>query len=147
MQVLAVADRIEIAARRAHAATAGNRRLTHRDAFLAGAVVIRVVPDADLRRRLDDRREKRIARFRVGDAQRALATAKAIVALAGIAFHALEEGQDVGVAPAAVAHLRPGIEVPGLAADKHHSVNRAGTTEQFAARHREPSAVGARLGL
>src|SRR5438552_18261767 len=86
MQVLAVADRIEIAARRAHAAAPGNRRLTHRDAFLAGAVVIRVVPDADLRRRLDDRREKRIARFRVGDTQRALTTAKAIVALAGITF-------------------------------------------------------------
>ena len=147
MQVPAVADRIEIAARRAHAAAAGNRRLTHRDAFLAGAVVIRVVPDADLRRRLDDRREKRIARFRVGDAQRALATAKGIVALAGIAFHALEERQDLSVAPAAVAHLRPGIEVLGLAADKHHSVNRAGTAEQFAARHREPAAVGARLRL
>jgi hypothetical protein len=114
-------------------------------AWLAGAVVIRVVPDADLRRRLDDRREKRIAPFRVGDAQRALATAKAIVALAGIAFHALEEGQDLRVAPAAVAHLRPGIEVLGLAANKHHSVNRAGTAEQFAARHREPAAVGARL--
>src|SRR6516225_5886868 len=107
MQVLAVADRIEIAARRAHAATAGNRRLTHRDAFLAGAVVIRVVSDADLCRRLDDRREKRIARFRVGDAQRTLAAAKSIVALAGIAFHTLEERQDLCVAPAPVAKLRP----------------------------------------
>src|SRR6516162_5098010 len=56
MQVPAVANRIEIAARRAHAAAAGNRRLTHRDTFLAGAVVIRVVPDADSRCRLDDRR-------------------------------------------------------------------------------------------
>src|ERR1700719_3299954 len=54
LQVPAVADRIEIAACRAHAAAAGNRRLTHRDAFLAGAVVIRVLPDADLGRRLDD---------------------------------------------------------------------------------------------
>src|SRR5215475_3092186 len=104
MQVLAVADRIEIAMRRAHATAAGDSRLTHRDACLAGAVVIRVVPDADLRRRLDDRREKRIARLRVGDAQRAIATTKLIVALAGIAFHALEEGQDVTVAPTAVAH-------------------------------------------
>src|SRR5215470_2566001 len=125
MQVLAVADRIEIAVRRAHAAAAGNRRLTHRDAFLTGAVVIRVVPDADLRRPLDDRREKQIAWFRVGDAQRALAAAKGIVALAGIALHTLEEGQDLSVAPAAVAHLRPGVEVLGLATDKHHSVNRA----------------------
>src|SRR5216684_4796722 len=94
-----------------------------------------------------DRREQRIARFRVGDAQRALAAAKGIVALAGIAFHALEERQDLCVAPAPVAQLRPGIEVLGLAADKHHSVNRAGTAEQFAARHREPAAVGARLRL
>src|ERR1700747_1949855 len=132
MQVTAVADRIEIAVRGAHPAAAGNRRLTHGDAFLAGAVVIRVVPDADLRGRLDDRREKRIARFRVGDAQRTFATAKAIVALAGIAFHALEEGQDVGVAPTAVAHLRPGIEVLGLAADKYHSVDRAGAGEPVA---------------
>src|SRR5712675_3200082 len=99
MQVLAVADRIEIAARRAHAATASNRRLTHRDAFLADAVVIRVVPDADLRRRLDDRREKRIARFRVGDAQRAPAAAQGIIAGAGIAFHTLEERQNLSVAP------------------------------------------------
>src|SRR6202008_3466177 len=113
MQVPAVADRIEIAVRRTHAAAAGNRRLTHGDTGLAGAVLIRVVPDADLRRRLDNRREKRIARFRVGDAQRTLATTKPIVALAGIAFHALEEGQDVSVAPAPGAHLRPAIE--GLA--------------------------------
>ena len=147
MQVPAVADRIEIAAGRAHAAAAGNRRLAHRDACLAGAVVIRVVPDADLPRRLDDRRKERIARFRVGDAQRALPAAEGIVALAGIAFHALEEGQDLSVAPAAVAHLCPGIEVLDLAADKHHSVNRAGTAEQFAARYREPAAVGARLRL
>jgi hypothetical protein len=105
------------------------------------------VPDAHLRRRLDNRREKRIARSRVGDAKWALAAAKRIVALAGIAFHPLEEGQDVSVAPAAVADLRPGIEVLGLAADKHHSINRAGTAEQFAARHREPAAVGARLRL
>ena len=45
----------------------------------------------------------------------------------GVAFHALEEGQDLSITPAPVAHLRPGIEVLGLAADKHHSVDRAGT--------------------
>jgi integrase len=92
-------------------------------AVRAAAQAAGIKKNADLRRRLDDRREKRIARFRVGDAQWALATAKAIVGPAGIAFHALEERQDLSVAPAAVAHLRPGIEVLGLAADKHHSVN------------------------
>jgi hypothetical protein len=40
------------------------------------------VPDTDLRCGLDNRGEERIARFRVGDAQRALPTAKRIVALA-----------------------------------------------------------------
>ena len=98
-------------------------------------------------RRLDDRGEERIARFRVGDAQRALAAAEGIVALAGIAFHALEERQHLGVAPAAVAHLRPGIEVLRLAAHEHHAVDRAGAAEQLAARHREPAAIGACLGL
>ena len=147
MQVPALADRVEIASGGAHAAAGGDRRLAHRNAFLAGAVVIRVVPDADLRRRLDDRGKERIARFRVGHAQRAFPAAQGIVALAGIAFHALEERQDLGVAPAPVAHLRPGIEVLGLAAHKHHAVDRAGAAEQLAARHRDPAAIGARLGL
>src|SRR6202035_4738569 len=132
---------------RAHAAPAGNRRLTHGDTFLAGAVVIRAVSDADLRRRLDDRREKRIARLRVGHAQRALPATECVVALAGIALHALEDRQDVMIAPTTVAHLRPGIEVLGLAADKHHSVDRAGAAKQFASRHREPAAIGACLRL
>ena len=67
-QVPALADRVEIATRRAHAPTGGDRRLAHRDAFLADAVIIRVVPDTDLRRGLNNRREKRIVRFRIGDA-------------------------------------------------------------------------------
>ncbi|HXC89851.1 MAG TPA: hypothetical protein VNV18_06760 [Stellaceae bacterium] len=146
-EVPALADRVQIAAGRAHAAAGGDRRLAHRDAFLAGAVVIRVVPDADLCRCVDERCEKQVARLRVGDAQRAFPAAEGILALAGIVFHALEERQDVRVAPAAVAHLRPGVEVLRLAAHKHHAVDRAGAAEQFAARHRDPAAVGACLGL
>ena len=125
----------------------GDRRLAHRDAFLAGAVVIRVVRDADLARRLDDRREDRVARLRVGDAQRAFPAAKPVVAVARIAFHALEEGQDLFVAPAPVAHLRPGVEILRLAAHEGHAVDRAGAAEQFAARHRDAAAVGVGLGL
>src|SRR5207237_9879140 len=121
VQVPAVADRIEIAARRAHAATAGDRRLAHRDAFLAGAVVIRVVPDADLRRRLDDRREQRILRCRVGDAQRAVAAAQGIVALAGIAFPALEERQKLGGGADPVARLLRGGGVLTLVAGERHA--------------------------
>ena len=90
---------------------------------------------------------ERVARLRVGDAQRALAAAKGVVAAALVAFHALEEGQDVVVAPAAVAHLRPGVEVLRLAAHEGHAVDRAGAAEQLAARHREAAAVGVGLGL
>ena len=59
MQIRAVADRIQIAARGAHAAAGGDRRLAHRDAVLRGAVVVGVVRDADLPGRLDQRREER----------------------------------------------------------------------------------------
>jgi hypothetical protein len=41
MQVPALADRVVIAAGRAHAAAGGDRRPAHRDAFRAGAVVTR----------------------------------------------------------------------------------------------------------
>ena len=125
----------------------GDRRLAHRDAFLAGAVVIGVVRNADLARRLDQRLEDRLARLRVGDPQRTLAAAIPVVAVAVIALHALEEGQDLLVAPAAVAHLRPGVEVLRLAAHEGHAVDRAGAAEQFAARHRDAAAVGVGLGL
>src|SRR5262249_8927533 len=147
LQVLAVADRIEIGARRALAAASGDRRLAHDDAFLAGTVVVGVVRDADLAGRLDQRLEDRFARRWIGNAQRSRAAAEAVIAAAFVAFHALEERQHLLIAPAAVAHLRPGIEILSLAADKGHAVDRAGAAEQFAARHRNPAAVGVRLGL
>ena len=121
-------------------------RLAHRDAVLCGAVVIGVVADADLAGRLDQRGEYRQARRRVGDADRTLAAAIGIVA-AIVAFHALEERQHVFVAPAVVAHLRPGVEVLRLAAHERHAVDRAGAAEHLAARHRQAAAVGVGLGL
>ena len=137
VQVVAIADRVEIGARRAHAAAAGDRRLAHRDAVLRGAVVVGVVADADLARRLDQRRENRVARLGVGDAQRAVAAAERVVAAALVALHALEEGQHLVIAPALVAHLRPGVEVLRLAAHEGHAVDRARAAEQLAARHRD----------
>src|SRR5580698_10379235 len=134
MQVLAVADGIEIGAGSALATAAGDRRLAHHDAFLARAVVVGVVRDADLSRSRDQRLEDRLLRRRVGDAQRPVTAAKPVVAVAFIALHALEEGQDFLVAPALVAHLRPGVEVLRLAAYKGHAVDRAGAAEQLATR-------------
>ena len=147
MQVLALADRVQIAMGRAHPATVGDRRLAHGDAILPGTVVVGVVRDPDLARRFDQCLVERIARLRVRDAQRAVPAAKGVIALAFIAFHALEEGQDVPVAPAPVAHLRPGIEILGLPTHERVAVDRAGAAEQPAARHRQLAAVRVGLGL
>ena len=68
MQVIAVADRVQVAAGRAHPAAGGDRRLAHRDAFLAGAVIVGVVRNPDLCRGLDQGGENRVARLRVGNA-------------------------------------------------------------------------------
>src|SRR5438132_1563045 len=73
------------------------------------------------------------------------AAAQRVFAAARIAFHALEEGQYVLIAPAAVAQLCPSVEVLRLAADEDHAVDRARAAEQFAAWHREAAAIGACL--
>src|SRR6185312_10639014 len=141
MQVLATANGIEIGARGADAAALGDRRLAHHDAVLLGAVVVAVVADADLARRLDQRLEDRVRGRRIGDPERPVAPAEPVVAAALVAFHALEEGQHLLIAPALVAHLRPGVEVLRLAAHKGHAVQRARPAEHLAARHRNPAAV------
>ena len=141
-EIAAAADRIEVAARRAHPPTRGDRRLAHGDAVLLRTVVVGIVPDADLTRGLDQCREQRIAPVGIGDAQRTVAAAEGIVALAFVSLHLLEEGQHVAVAPAAVAHLRPRVEVLRLAAHEGLAVDGARTAQQAAARHRQAAAVG-----
>ena len=141
------ADGIEVAARRAHPLARGDGRLAHGDAVLPRAVVVGIVRNADLACRLDQGSEQGIARMRVGDAQRAVAAAKGVVALAFVSLHLLEERQHVAVAPAAIAHLRPGIEVLRLAAHEGLAVDRARAAQQAAARHGNAPAVGVGLGL
>ena len=146
-QVRPLADRIEIAARRAHAHAGGDRRLAHGDAVLLGAVVVGIVRQCRPRRRLDQCLEDRLARLGVGDAKRPGAAAEALVAAAVIRFHAPEERQHVLVAPALVAHLRPAVEVLCLAAHEGHAVDRARAAQQAAARHRDAPPLGVGLGL
>jgi hypothetical protein len=67
-EVRAPADRIEIAVRRAHAATVGDRRLAHGYAVLPGTIVVGVVRDPDLARCLDQRSPEGITRLGVADA-------------------------------------------------------------------------------
>src|SRR5439155_5160649 len=65
-------------------------RLAHRDAVLPRSVVIGVMGDSDLARRLDQRGENRLPRLGVGDTQRTFPAAKLVVAGARIALHAPE---------------------------------------------------------
>ncbi len=63
-------------------------------------------------------------------------------------FGAPEVRQHVGVAPAAVAALRPGVEIGALAAIVDHAVERARSAEHASLRGRDapPAAAGGRLG-
>src|SRR5262249_27386154 len=78
-EVRAPTDRIEIAVRRAHAPTVGDRRLAHGYAVLPGTVVVRVVRDPDLARCLDQRGTEGITRLWVGDAERTLPTTIGVI--------------------------------------------------------------------
>ena len=145
-QIRPLADRLQVAGRRAHAPARGNRRLAHGDAVLTGAVVVGIVRDAHFGRGLDHRGAERIGRLRVRDLERSVVAAEAIVA-AVIALHALEERQDALVTPALIAHLRPGVEVLCLAAHEREAVDRARAAQHAATRHRNAPAVGIGLGF
>ena len=146
IEVLPRTHGVQIAARRAHAPPAGNRRLRHRDAVLRGAVVIGVVGEADLLPRAYDRVVERAAFRGVGDLQRAVPPPELVLA-AGIALHPAEHRQHVAVGPAAIAELRPAVEILRLAAHEHHAVDRGGPAQQPPARHGNAPPARALLGL
>mgnify|MGYP001321875974 CR=1 FL=1 len=62
---------------------------------------------------------------------------------------ALEIGEHVAVAPALGAHFLPGIEIPGVAPDINHAVDRGRAAHDLAARRCQPSPaqMGFRLGF
>src|SRR4051794_13828205 len=60
-------------------------------------------------------------------------------------FCFLEEGQTVLVGPSGVAELGPQVEIRGVAPDVDHSIDRARSTEGFAAGAIENSSMKARL--
>ena len=133
LQVGAAAGGIEIAEGRALAAALGDRHLGHADAFLRGAVLVGIVGQAHLLRRLDHLLQQRdLVAWRVGHGKDAVAATE-FVGAALEAFHALEDGQHVLEAPAAIAELRPVIVVLRLAADVDHAVDRAGAAQHAAA--------------
>src|SRR5690606_8560622 len=138
--------RIEVAAGDAHAPAAGDACLRLADAFLVLAVVVRIDAEARLLGRLEESLVKRVLVRHGADAQRA-AAATVLRALVFEALHALEEGGDVLPAPAARAHLGPGVVIERLAAHPDEAVDGAGAAEQLAARNGNGAVGGAGLGL
>src|SRR5258708_5177075 len=59
----------------------------------------------------------------------------------------LEVGQDIGIAPAAIAELRPGVEILALAAVVDVAVDRGRTAQRLAARRIDAAATGPRADL
>ena len=147
VKVRAVADRSEVAMGCALTAAPRNGGLAHGDAVLVRTVIVRIVRNTDLASCLDDGRIQLVGRWRIGDAQGAFTATELIIAAVLKGLHALEEGQHVPVAPALVAHLRPSIEILRLATHKGVAVDRAGPSQQLAARHSQTTTVGAGLRL
>src|SRR5262249_58545929 len=79
--------------------------------------------------------------------KRAWAPRVGVLPPAVIGFHALEERQDVLVAPAAIAHLGPCVEILRLAPHERVAVDCARAAEQAAARGSQSPAIGTGLGL
>ena len=117
------------------------------DAFLDLAVVVGIAGDAGLDRTFDEGVAQGMAPVDVGDGEVAVAAAEGRIAVADAPLHAPEIGEHVGVAPAAVAELRPGVEVHGLAAIVDVAVDRAGAAQRLAARGEDAPPAGPRAGL
>jgi len=85
---------------------------------------------------------ERIAPVHGGDSQIAVAPAKNILALADAPLQPLEVRQHILITPAAIAELRPGVEILALAAIIDVTVDRRRTAERLAARRIDAAAAG-----
>ena len=111
-------------------------------ALLDRAVVIGVFRDAERDRAGHERLAQRILPVHGGDGEIAVAPAIGVLALADAPLQPLEIGQHVRIAPAAVADLRPGVEILALAAVVDVAVDRGGAAERLAARRVDAAAAG-----
>ena len=121
--------RLEIAVRHAHAPAAADAGLGLDDAFLVLAVVVRVELEAGGDGGLEQRVVQRVLVGHFRDAQRA-GRAAAVGAALLVALDAREQRRHVLPAPAARAHLRPGVVVERLPAHPDEAVDGAGAAQQ-----------------
>ncbi len=131
----------------AHAPALVDRGLRLHDAFLVLAVVVGVELEAGRHRRLEQSVIERVLVGHGRDLERAAgATAVAAVAVDEI-LDAGEQRRHLVPAPAAVAHLRPGVVVERLATHPDQPIDRPRTAQQLAARHRDVAVGRAGFGF
>jgi hypothetical protein len=111
-------------------------------ALLDGAVIIGVAGDAERHSAIHEGLAQRVLPLHRGHVQAAVAAAILLVAGADAFLHPLEVRQHVGIAPAAIAHLRPGVEILTLAAVVDMAVDRGRAAERLAARRIDAAAIG-----
>ena len=95
-------------------------------AFLAGAIVIGIDRHPDGCRAGDKRLAKRMAFMDIRDMLRAADAVKIIDATRAV-LGAPEIRQHIGIGPAGVAALRPGVEIIGLATYTKMAIDGTGT--------------------
>src|SRR5260370_24124659 len=128
--------------RRADAQAIVNRALGVGYALLDGAVVIGVARNAQTHRTGHEGFAERIPPVHGGNGQIAVAPAISVLALADPALQPLEIRQHIRIAPAAIAELRPGVEILALAAIVDVTIDRGGAAERLAARRVDAPAPG-----
>ena len=72
----------------------------------------------------------RIVRFWAVNLHRSI-TAAIIATATIIAFHPLEIGKHIGIAPALTPGLTPALKIQGMSPNEHHSIDRRGPTKGF----------------
>ena len=147
VKVGALHRRLDVAVRHAHAPALVDRGLRLHDAFLVLAVVVGIELEAG---RLGGREQRVVERVLVGhgrDLERPLGAAAVGAVAVDEILHPGEERRHLAPAPAAAAHLRPGVEVERLAAHPDQAVDRARPAQQFSTRHRDDAVGRAGLGL
>ncbi len=142
MDVRPLARRMQERGRRTDAQAVLDGALGVGHALLDRAVVVGVARDAEADRARHERLAQRILPVHGGDGQVAVAPAIGVLALADAPLQPLEIGQHIRIAPAAIAELRPGVEILALAAVVDVAVDRGRAAERLAARRVDAAAAG-----
>src|SRR3569833_270833 len=109
--------RAQNALSRADAKTAVDGALKIADAFLVAVIIVRVSRQPGVHRGGDERLRDRMVPIHVGYGDRAIAAMNSRIARPHPAFAAREIWQHILIAPAAIAELRPIVEIRRLAPD------------------------------